>query len=65
MKSFDFTISIFEVTNKSSINRNIVNQLERVSLSISNNIAEGFKLQSNRHSVSQMGAMVNVEIYWL
>jgi len=52
MKSFDFTISIFEVTNKSSINRNIVNQLERVSLSISNNIAEGFKLQSNRHSVS-------------
>ncbi len=47
-KSFVFTVSIFELTNKTSINRNIVNQLERASLSISNNIAEGFELQSNR-----------------
>ena len=50
-KSFDFTVSIFELTNKTSINRNIVNQLERASLSISNNIAEGFELQSNKQFV--------------
>ncbi len=50
-KSFVFTVSIFELTNKTSINRNIVNQLERASLSISNNIAEGFELQSNRQFV--------------
>jgi four helix bundle protein len=50
-KSFDFTIAIFELTNKTSINRNIINQLERATLSISNNIAEGFELQSNRQFV--------------
>ena len=50
-KSFDFTVSIFELTNKTSLNRNIVNQLERASLSISNNIAEGFELQSNKQFV--------------
>jgi len=50
-KSFDFTVIIFELTNKTSINRNIVNQLERASLSISNNIAEGFELQSNRQFI--------------
>ena len=50
-KSFDFTVVIFELTNKTSINRNIINQLERASLSISNNIAEGFELQSNRQFV--------------
>ena len=51
MKSFDFTVAIFKLTSKKSINQNIVNQLERASLSISNNIAEGFELQSNRQFV--------------
>lgn len=50
-KAFDFTVTVFLLTEKSSINRNIVNQLERASLSISNNIAEGFELQSNRQFV--------------
>ena len=50
-KSFDFTIVIFELTKKRSINRNIANQLERAALSITNNIAEGFELQSNRQFV--------------
>ena len=50
-KSFDFTVAVFLLTEKSSINRNIVNQLERASLSISNNIAEGFELQSNKQFV--------------
>ncbi len=50
-KSFDFTATIFELTNKAQINRNIINQLERASLSISNNISEGFELQSNRQFV--------------
>jgi len=50
-KSFDFTVEIFKLTNKSSINKNIINQLERASLSISNNIAEGFELQSNRQFI--------------
>ena len=51
MKSFDFAVVIFELTSKKSINQNIVNQLERAALSISNNIAEGFELQSNRQFV--------------
>ena len=51
IKSFDFTILIFELTSRKLINQNIVNQLERASLSISNNIAEGFELQSNRQFV--------------
>ena len=50
-KALDFTIAIFKTTENSKINKNIVNQLERVSLSISNNIAEGFELQSNRQLV--------------
>ena len=51
LKSFDFAVVIFELTSKKSINQNIVNQLERAALSISNNIAEGFELQSNRQFV--------------
>jgi len=50
-KSFDFTITIFELTNKTPINKNIIYQLERAALSISNNIAEGFELQSNKQFV--------------
>ena len=50
-KALDFTIIIFKLTNDKAINRNIVYQLERASLSISNNIAEGFELQSNRQFV--------------
>ncbi len=49
--SFDFTIAVFELTNKTFINKNIVNQLERAALSISNNIAEGFELQSNKQLI--------------
>ena len=51
MKSFDFAVVIFELTSKKNINKNIVNQLERAAISISNNIAEGFELQSNRQFV--------------
>ena len=50
-KSFDFTVNIFQQTEKTSINKNIVHQLERAALSISNNIAEGFELQSNKQLV--------------
>lgn len=50
-KSFDFAISIFRLSNSSTINRNIANQLERAALSISNNIAEGFELQSNKQFI--------------
>jgi four helix bundle protein len=50
-KAFDFTIAIFKLTEKSNINKNIIYQLERASLSISNNIAEGFELQSNKQFV--------------
>jgi len=51
LKSFDFAVVIFELTSKKNINKNIVNQLERAAISISNNIAEGFELQSNRQFV--------------
>ena len=50
-KALDFTIVIFKLTNEKSINRNIVYQIERASLSISNNISEGFELQSNKQFV--------------
>ena len=50
-KSFNFTISVFGLTNLNTINKNIVYQLERAALSISNNIAEGFELQSNKQFV--------------
>lgn len=50
-KSFDFTVTNFKLTNKNFVNKNIVNQLEKAALSISNNIAEGFELQSNKQLI--------------
>lgn len=50
-KAFDFCIQIFKLTSNNKINKNIANQLERAALSISNNIAEGFELQSNKQFV--------------
>lgn len=50
-KAFDFTIEVFKLTKNNTVNRNIANQLERASLSISNNISEGFELQSNKQFV--------------
>lgn len=50
-KSFNFSVEVFKLTSTNKINRNIANQLERAVLSISNNIAEGFELQSNRQFV--------------
>jgi len=50
-KAFEFTVNIFLLTNKNQINQNIKNQLERAALSISNNIAEGFELQSNKQFI--------------
>ncbi len=50
-KALDFTVVIFKLTNTKAINRNIIYQLERASLSISNNISEGFELQSNKQFV--------------
>lgn len=49
--SIDFGVKVFKLTENSNINRNIVSQLERAALSISNNIAEGFELQSNKQFV--------------
>lgn len=50
-KAISFTIEIFKLTENSSINYNIKNQLERAALSIPNNIAEGFELQSNKQFI--------------
>ena len=47
----DFTVLIFSLTKNNNINRNIMSQLERATISITNNIAEGFKLQSNKQLV--------------
>jgi len=49
--SFEFTVQIFKLNEKNKINYNILNQLERAALSISNNISEGFELQSNKQFV--------------
>ncbi len=46
--SFEFSVQIFKLNIN---NRNISNQLERAALSISNNIAEGFELQSNKQFI--------------
>lgn len=50
-KSFNFTVAIFQLTEKTVINKNIIYQLERAALSIANNIAEGFELQSNKQFI--------------
>ena len=50
-KAVDFGVKVFQLTAKGMINRNIVSQLERAALSISNNIAEGYELQSNKQFV--------------
>ncbi len=50
-KAQKFAINIFRLTESSKINKNIIYQLERASLSISNNIAEGFELQSNKQLI--------------
>ena len=49
--AFEFTISVFKLSEKNKINYNIVNQLERAALSIPNNISEGFELQSNKQFI--------------
>lgn len=50
-KAFNFSVNIFRLSKSDNINKNIVYQLERAALSISNNIAEGFELQSNKQFV--------------
>lgn len=50
-KAQKFAINIFRLTESSKINKNIIYQLERASLSIFNNIAEGFELQSNKQLI--------------
>lgn len=50
-KAFDFSVQIFKLTSHNKINKNIASQLERAALSISNNIAEGFELQSNKQLI--------------
>lgn len=50
-RAFYFTVEVFKLTKSHSFNRNIANQLERAALSIPNNIAEGFELQSNKQFV--------------
>ena len=49
--AFEFTIQVFKLTEKTKINYNIANQLERAALSIPNNISEGFELQSNKQFI--------------
>ena len=50
-KAINFTVEIFKTTENSKFNHNIKNQLERAALSISNNIAEGFEMQSNKQLI--------------
>lgn len=51
IKKFDFLIKNFKLTNLKSFDINIKNQIQRASLSIPLNIAEGFELQSNKQFV--------------
>ena len=50
-KAFDFSIAIYKLTNTKNFNSNVKNQIQRASLSITLNIAEGFELQSNKQFV--------------
>ncbi len=50
-KAFDFSIAIYQLTNTKNFNSNVKNQIQRASLSITLNIAEGFELQSNKQFV--------------
>ena len=50
-KAFDFSIAIYKLTSTKTFDLNIKNQIQRASLSITLNIAEGFELQSNKQFV--------------
>ena len=50
-KAFDFSVTIYKLTNEKYFNNNIKNQIQRAALSIPLNIAEGFELQSNKQFV--------------
>lgn len=51
IKGFNFLIEIYKLTNSKDFDINIKNQIQRASLSIPLNIAEGFELQSNKQFV--------------
>ena len=50
-KAFEFSIKIYKSTSSKTFDYNIKNQIQRASLSIPLNIAEGFELQSNKQFV--------------
>lgn len=47
-KAFEFSIKNYKLTSSKTFDYNIKNQIQRASLSIPINIAEGFELQSNK-----------------
>lgn len=47
-KSHELAVSVFSIFNKSRNNNNLRNQIERSSLSITSNIAEGFGRSSQK-----------------
>lgn len=51
IRTFKFSVKIFKLTSTDFFNKNIANQLERATLSMPNNIAEGFELQSNKQFI--------------
>jgi len=50
-KAFEFSIKIYKITGSKTFDYNIKNQIQRASLSIPLNIAEGFELQSNKQFI--------------
>ncbi len=50
-KAFEFSIKIYKITSSKTFDYNIKNQIQRASLSIPLNIAEGFELQSNKQFI--------------